>query len=147
VADLVESNPGALSNLADKIGGVRLLKVGFLMGATYYPDGTSVAAVAAYNEFGVPTHNQPPRPFFRNMIAAQSGKWGRMAAVLLKQHDLDVDVTLDDLGREIQERIKESITLLLTPKLADITIARKGFSKPLIETALMLNSTGHQVIK
>jgi hypothetical protein len=35
----------------------------------------------------------------------------------------------------------------MTPKLADITIARKGFSKPLIETALMVNSVSYVVVK
>lgn len=146
MATVLRSNPGALNELARKAAGPRTLKVGFL-GGRYPDDGPTIPQVAFWNEFGVPVHNQPPRPFFRIMIAEQSNKWPKMAAVLLKQNDGDIDLTLDILGQEIQGRIKESINKLMTPKLADITIARKGFSKPLIETALMVNSVGYVVVK
>ena len=42
-----------------------------------YPDGTSVALVAAFNEYGSPSRGQPPRPFFRNMIARNEASWPR----------------------------------------------------------------------
>jgi hypothetical protein len=146
MAALVRKNPGALAALGRKVAGERTLKVGFLQGGKY-PDGTSVPSVAAWNEFGVPSNNQPPRPFFRIMIAEQSPKWGKMAAVLLQRNGGDIDATLDLMGQEIQGRIKESINALLTPKLADITIARKGHDKPLIDTALMVNSVNYEVVK
>ena len=47
-------------------GGVSGVKVGFFSTARY-EDGTPVAAVAAWNEFG--TKNIPERPFFRRAIA------------------------------------------------------------------------------
>ena len=61
------------------------LNVGFFEGATYphsngssagnpYPDGTPVAAVAAFNEFG--TDRIPPRPFMRQTIAKNQAAWG-----------------------------------------------------------------------
>ena len=58
----------ALEDIAKRMGGGEV-SVGFMEGATY-PEGTPVAAVAFWNEYGVPSHNQPPRPFFRQMIAA-----------------------------------------------------------------------------
>ena len=47
-------------------GGVSGVKVGFFSTAKYQ-DGTPVAAVAAWNEFG--TKTIPERPFFRNALA------------------------------------------------------------------------------
>ena len=47
-------------------GGVSSVAVGFFADAKYQ-DGTPVAAVAAWNEFG--TKNIPERPFFRNALA------------------------------------------------------------------------------
>jgi len=64
-----------LKDYVRKIKSPAVVNVGFLAGATY-PDGTSVPLVAALNEFGVPSHNQPPRPFIRNMIAKEQDHWG-----------------------------------------------------------------------
>jgi hypothetical protein len=147
MAALVRKNSGALDELRRKIAEhPRTLKVGVLKGGTY-PDGTSVPQVAAWNEFGIAKHGQPPRPFFRNMIAAQSPKWGKMASVILKSNDLDVDATLDTLGQEIAGRVRESINTLMEPPLAQSTIDRKGFDKPLIETSLMVKSVEHEVVE
>jgi hypothetical protein len=62
-----------LEEIAKRMGGGEVA-VGFMEGATY-PDGTPVAAVAFWNEFGKGVQSeegnyfQMPRPFFRNMIA------------------------------------------------------------------------------
>jgi hypothetical protein len=151
VATLSRTNPGALDAVAEKFAQPAVLKVGFLKGATYpiseeAPEGLSVAQVAAWNEFGVPVHNQPPRPFFRIMIAAQAPKWGKLTAALLKANDNDVDLVLDIMGQEIQGRIKESINALMEPALAASTIAKKGFDKPLIFSSTMLQSVNYEVI-
>lgn len=149
MAALTQKNPDALADLARQFDQPRKLKVGFLKGGKYYTDkdGTPVAAVAAWNEFGVPVHNQPPRPFFRIMIAEQAPKWGKMAAALLKANDGDVDATLDIMGQEIQGRIKESINALMEPPLAASTIAKKkGNDKPLIDTAIMVNAVSFEVL-
>lgn len=146
MATLTRKNPGALDQVARKFDGVRQLKVGFLKGATYPDTNLPVAQVAAWNEFGVSVHNQPPRPFFRIMIAGQAPKWGPMTAALLKANDNDVDATLDIMGQEIQGRIKESINALMEPPLAASTIAKKGFDKPLIEHAIMVNAVSFEVL-
>lgn len=58
---------------AQKMKGMKL-EVGFFETATY-PDGAKVAEVAASNEFGVPSRNQPPRPFFRQAITNNKEDW------------------------------------------------------------------------
>ena len=64
----------ALREISRKVSKPGKLRVGFLEGATY-PDGTPVALVAWWNEFG--TEDEfPPRPSFRNMIAAKSRRMG-----------------------------------------------------------------------
>ncbi len=113
--------------------------VGFQNGATE-DDGTLIALVAALNEYGVPSHNQPPRPFFRRMISKNKGSWAGDSAKLLKQYDYDVPETLGVMGDVIKEQLEDSIRELKSPPLSPVTIQRKGFSKPLIDTGNMLNS-------
>ena len=128
--------------LAQKVRRGGTLEVGFMSGATY-PDGTPVPLVAALNEFG---HGKvPPRPSFRNMIAAKSSTWGPAAARVLAQSNYDVRVTLDLVGQGIAGQLQQSIRDLWAPPLAPSTVRRKGFSKPLIDTGQMLNSVTYRV--
>jgi GNAT superfamily N-acetyltransferase len=129
-------------DLAQKVQRGGTLKVGFLANATY-PDGKQVALIAAFNEFG--TAKAPPRPFFRNMIANKSKGWGPSAASLLKQTGYDVRVTLDFVGQGIAGQLAQSITDLMSPPLAESTVKRKGFSKPLVDTGHMRNSISYDV--
>ncbi|MCK6993118.1 hypothetical protein [Enterobacter asburiae] len=119
------------------------LKAGFLEGSTY-PDGTPVPMVAATNEFGNPANNQPPRPYFRNTIAAHEGEW-QEAMTRLIENGGDTRDALSLLGEIIVDDIKESIRTLDAPPLSPVTIARKGFDKPLIDTSNMLNSVSYEV--
>ncbi len=118
--------------------------IGFLAGATY-PDGTSVPMVAALNEFGVPSKNQPPRPFFRDMIAAKSGEWGPAVAGLLKANYYDTKTTLGQTGKAIKGQLQQSITSFNRVPLAASTIERKGFDKQLIASEVMVNSADFRV--
>lgn len=119
------------------------LKAGFLEGATY-PDGTPVPMVAATNEFGNPANNQPPRPYFRNAIAEHEGEWQDAMATLIANGG-DTRDALSLLGEIIVDDIKGSIRQLDSPPLSPVTIARKGFDKPLIDTSNMLNSVSYEV--
>lgn len=136
-----------LNHLADQFKHNKepYVKVGFLEGATY-PDGTSVALVAAVNEFGAPSRGQPPRPFFRNMITANQGSWAGAVANLMKANGNDVKKTLDLTGQGIKGQLQQSITDLVDPPLAASTVAAKGFDKPLIDTSHMLNSADYEVV-
>lgn len=140
----------AMAEIAKKLQN-KSLRVGFLEKAKY-PDGTSVALVAATNEFGrkiktkVGIKMQPPRPFFRNMIAEKQGEWPQAIANLLKKNNYDAKKTLELTGHAIKGQLQESITKLTSPPLAPSTIKAKGHSKPLIATGHMLNSVDYEVV-
>ncbi len=133
-----------LEEMAKKLGDGGTLRVGFLEGATY-PDGTPVALVAAVNEFGRPDQNQPPRPFFRDMIAAKQKDWPRALRAVAKNNDYDIDKALGQMGEGIKGQLQESIRQLDSPVLSPVTVARKGFEKPLVETGHMMNSVDYEV--
>lgn len=132
----------ALSRIAAKLEHGGTLEVGFMERSTY-PDGTPVAAVALWQDFG--TSTIPSRPFFRNMVATKSVGWPRAVALNLKATDYDITVTLGRMGLGIRDQLQESIRQTNSPPLAKSTIRRKGFAKPLIDTSHMINSADFNV--
>lgn len=131
----------ALEAIAQRMGGGEVA-VGFMEGATY-PDGTPVAAVAYWNEFG--SVGQPARPFFRQMIAAESPTWPDKMAKLAKGTNYDGPRVLALMGEDIKGALQQSINDFTTPALAESTIEAKGFAKPLIDTSHMRNSIAIEV--
>lgn len=120
------------------------VRVGFMADATY-PDGTSVAMVAAIQDFGAPRAGIPPRPFFRNMIAAKSKDWPEAAGALLIRNNYDAERTLVQMGKVIAGQLRLSIHDTNAPPLKPATIRGKGFAKPLIDEAIMINSVSSEV--
>jgi len=120
------------------------VRVGFLEKATY-PDGTSVAMVAAIQDGGAPAAGIPPRPFFRNMVAAKQGEWPKAIEGLLKANEYDADKTLKQTGAAIAGQLRQSIVDTNEPPLKPATIRRKGHSKPLVDTGHMLQSVDYEV--
>ncbi|MGE8129012.1 hypothetical protein ACQKQD_18725 [Methylobacterium sp. NPDC080182] len=133
-----------LAELATKVTKPANLSVGFLQNSTY-PDGTSVPMVAAIQEFGAAARKIPPRPFFRNMIAAKSPGWGDAIADLLKANDYDATRTMQQTGAGIKGQLQQSIVDTNAPALSPATVARKGSEKPLVDTGHMLNSVDFKV--
>ncbi len=134
----------ALDKIARNLKKGGMVKVGFLENATY-PTGESVALIAAINEWGAPSRGQPPRPFFRRVIAEKSGEWPKAIEGLLIANDYDARRTLELTGAAIAGQLRQSIVDLVDPPLAPSTIARKGFSKPLIDKSVMINSISFEV--
>ena len=134
----------ALKGLAAKVTTAKQVEIGFLAGATA-ADGQSIPLRAALNEFGVPSRNQPPRPFFRNMIAAKSPEWPAAVGQTLKAANMDAAKALDLAGQAISGQLVQSIVGFRDPPLAASTIARKGFDKPLIDTGDMSRGVNHRV--
>lgn len=130
-----------LKEIAENMGG-GAVSVGFMANATY-PDGTPVAAVAFWNEFG--GMHRPPRPFFRGMIARESPTWAGKMGKLAKVTNYDGPRVLGLMGEDIKGALKQSINDFTTPGLAGSTIAAKGFAKPLIDTSMMINSVDYEV--
>jgi hypothetical protein len=115
----------ALRAIAQKVSKPGTLRVGFLEGASY-PDGTPVALVAFWNEFG--TKKSPTRPAFRNMIAAKSDEWAPAIGHLLPQNNYDVRTTLEIVGEAIKGQLQQSIVDTTDPPLSPVTLMlRKMF--------------------
>ncbi|NVN09713.1 hypothetical protein [Nguyenibacter vanlangensis] len=147
-----------LQTLAAKVDRGATLKVGFFEDATY-GDGTPVAAVGAYNEFG--TRTIPPRPFMRNMVANNQDQWGRLLGATLKATGMDAEQALDMAGEKLVAQMQKEIQALQDPPLAPSTIESRLRSdkkrgtlktvnmatavKPLIDTGHMLNSVAKKV--
>jgi hypothetical protein len=134
----------ALADIGASLGDGGAVRVGFLENATY-PDGKPVAMIAAIQEFGAPSRNIPPRPFFRQAIAAHSEEWPKAITDNLKATGYDAEVTLGRVGAGIKGQIQQSITDLREPALAPATVRRKGFDKPLVDTGHMLASVDYEV--
>lgn len=131
----------ALAKIAAELKKPGTLRVGFLEGGTY-PDGTSIPMVAAVNNYG---GSGPPRPFFSNMVAKNQKGWPNLVAILLKKNKYDVQATLLEVGDVISQELQQSIRDTNSPPLAESTIEAKGFDKPLIHHAIMINSVGREV--
>lgn len=127
------------------------VKVGFIDGTTY-PNGTSVAMVAATNEYGNPGNNQLPRPFFRNAISEHSTEWADGVARGIRS-GAPVDAVLEVVGAQIQGDVVQSIASLMEPALSEATLHirrnRKVMptksTKPLVDTRVMIGDVKFEV--
>jgi hypothetical protein len=148
-----------LEEIARRLSNASSVRVGFLKDSTY-PDGTSVPMVAAVQEFGAPSKGIPPRPFFRNMIAANSPEWPAAIAELAIDTDYDALRILQLTGEAVSGQLRQSIIDTNEPALAESTLRARGVAtgtkynpadavtfgaKPLVDTGQMLNSVGYQV--
>ena len=122
-----DSVANKLRDIVKRMGGGSV-SVGFLEGATY-PDGTPVAAVAFWNEFGHGgTFPSPPRPFFRTMIANESKSWPKKLAGIAKATNFDGPRSLALMGADIEGFLNKSIIDLTEPALSPTTLMlRKKF--------------------
>lgn len=134
----------------------RTLKVGFFEGQKY-EDGTSVADVAYWNEFGTPTI--PPRPFMRITVAKYSDEWEKLARNAANAHldgTANIDDTFQSIGNYIAAQIKESIKSNIPPPNKESTIKRKEATREtvvngintrgtLVDSGLMLSSVDFEV--
>lgn len=134
----------ALAELAAKLKNPGTLRVGFLENARY-PNGTQVAMVAAVQNDGAPAVGIPPRPFFTNMVKDKSPEWPKAIGDLLVANDFDATKTLKMTGEGIKGQLQQSIRDTNAPPLAEATVKRKGFDKPLIDTSHMINSVDYDV--
>ena len=117
-----------LEAIASKISRGAFLRVGFLEGATY-PDGTSVATVAAIQNFGAPAKGIPERPFFTNWVASKSKSWGEALINRLKANDWDLPKSLEQMGLGLAGQLRQSIVDTNAPALSDVTLLlRERFS-------------------
>lgn len=104
------------------------------------PDGTLVAEVGFWNEFGAPGANIPERSWMREWFDSNKN------LILKKQQELigkvidlkiDAKTAVKRLGAFVEAAYKKSITDLRTPPNEPATIERKGSSNPLIDEGIM----------
>ena len=130
---------------AKRAKSVRSVEIGFFESAKY-PDGTPVASVAAWNEFG--TETIPERPFFRNAIDDSKKELLEVLTENIDPRTLEVDRRVAGLmGQQMVGRIQRSITTLRTPANKPVTVLLKGSSNPLIASEKMRKSTSYRVIE
>lgn len=139
-----------LQDLASRMNATEV-RAGFISGATY-PDGKSVAMIAARNEYGDPAKNQPPRPFFRNAIAEKKDEWAATIGRGLAAGK-DAKTILEVVGAQIKGDIQESISNLIEPALSPVTLERRKnrkvmpnqSDKPLVDTRVMIGDVNYEV--
>jgi len=112
-----------LKGVERKLSEGKELRVGFLETAKY-PDGTPVAQVAFWDEYG--TSSSPPRPFFRKTIEGKGPGWGESLGKALKATGYDADKTLTIMGEGIKDQVVESIVNLSEPALSPTTVMLRG---------------------
>ena len=101
--------------------------------------------VAAINEWGAPSRGQPPRPFFRTMIAAKQKEWPTAIAGLLKANNYNAAEALELTGQAIAGQLRQAIVDFEGAPLAPSTIKRKHSDKALVDTGQMLASVDFEV--
>ena len=105
---------------------------------------TSVAQVAFWNEFG--TSRSPPRPFMRTTISEKSPRWGDSLAYVLKAANYDARRALTSMGIGIQGQMRDTLLSWTDPANAPLTVAIKGFNKPLTDEGILEKSISYEVV-
>ena len=133
---------GSLANALKKYSEMNAsVRVGVLENATY-PDGTPVAMVAFWNEYG--TKTSPVRAFFRTTVSDQKKNWVLSVQNLMKMHD-DPKKVMGLIGEHMRGQIVQSINTWTDPENSKYTQRIKGFNKPLVWSGQMMRSISFEV--
>ena len=120
------------------------VRIGFFRTARY-PDGTSVALVAASNEFGI-EDGIPERPFFRNAVRKSEDNVLKILKNSIAPEKMVMDTrTANLIGAYMVSEIQSEIQSLRKPPNSPVTIKAKGSSNPLIDTGKMRQSVSWEV--
>ena len=124
-----------------------------------YPNGDSVAMVAAQNEFGNPMLHIPPRPFMRPAISDNEGNWKRQLVGgigMVLEDKITTSEVFEAVGILVKADIQKSIASVTAPALAKSTLkARlkgkrvgnmKTASKPLVDSGYMMASITYEEV-
>lgn len=125
-------------------GGIKSVDIGVFASAKY-PDGTHVAAVAAWNEFGTVT--SPERPAIRIANKENEDNLVRLIKRTIDPKKMVITKRIGGLiGANHQGAIQKSIVSLRDPENAPSTIKAKNSSNPLIgKEGLYLKSITYKV--
>ena len=114
-------------------------KVGFpteTTGGQKYENGATLASVAAFNEYG---HGEtPPRPFMKNAADDFESEPNVIRDAIERGVVRDGDRAAGLLAVQLTNKIKEQISRGSFDANAQSTVAKKGSSRPLVDTGKML---------
>jgi phage gpG-like protein len=142
-----ERGPASISKAIAALDGLEGLegKVGWFESATY-KDGTPVAYVATIHEHGAGP--VPARPFMRPAVAQYGASWmdllGQGAKAALNG-SVSPEAVLDAVTLKAAGDVGKAIRAVTSPALKPMTIKRKGFDKPLVDSGQMLQSVTGKV--
>lgn len=126
----LEKVKAALERVPSEFDGL-VAQIGFPSGISY-EDGTSVAYVAAIQEFGAPEVSIPPRPFMMPTVKAQKREWAKIIESRIpkvvegKMTAFDV---LDLAGMKAAADIQETIANIYDPALSPVTVLLRKWRK------------------
>jgi hypothetical protein len=125
-----------------------VVKVGVLSSAGSEKNGTHLADVATFNEFG--TSRIPSRPFMRqtfdnNKNSIKTASDGLKSDVF--KGEISVQGALKKLGVWYKGKIQKTIVDGEFIENAASTIKAKGSDRPLIDTGRLRQSINYQIVK
>lgn len=106
-------------------------KIGWPEGKQY-PDGTSVAYVAAIQNFGVPERGLPPRPMLKPTVEENKERWAKVGRGLVKEvanGGLSAADALDGIGRVAAMDLQVTIAQINEPPLSPVTVLLRKWRK------------------
>lgn len=147
-----------IAKTAAALGG-KVVKVGIVGADADVPadeDGITIGRLAGVHEFGAAIRMRngtviiiPERSFIRATVAANRGAYSDLAAKF-SARVLDGKMTearaLGLIGAKAASDMQKRIAAGIEPANADSTIARKGSSKPLIDTGRLRQSITWAVV-
>ena len=124
------------------------VKVGIVEGSEKSEDGINIAEYAAYNEEG--TKNIPSRPFIRSWVDNHKEQIDKMLTSAFNRvlsGKWTAEEAMKRIGEFAQSGIKKNIIDGKFEPNSPKTIAKKGSSKPLIDTGTLRNSIRYEVVE
>lgn len=103
----------------------------------------SLVEVAAVHEFGAPAAGVPQRSFIRATVDLNEREIARLQHATMSsfvQGKVTLRQGLDRIGMKVAAMMQKRIAAGIDPPLAESTIARKGSSKPLVDTGQLRSS-------
>lgn len=130
------------------------VKVGVLDNAANQSreNGLGNAELAGLHEFGSRDGKIPERSFMRRTVDGkreQIKQLFRRGLKAVAEGGTDADEVLESVGQFAAAEMKKTVTTGpgVSPPNRPSTIARKGSSRPLVDSGRMINSISHQVVK
>lgn len=119
-------------------------------GGTADHGGVTMVELAAIHEFGAPKAGIPERSFLRSTMSKQEPALnkliGRLAHEIVEK-GMEVHQALELLGTWGAAAVKKAITTGpgIPPELKPETVARKGSTRPLVNTGRLLDAITYEV--